>query len=84
MTSNKISLSSILSFFLNRINKNLTDIPSTSELLYSISSRHSLTRKMQINTKAIVNCDFGAAVLDSDDFIVHIYMKNNGPISTEW
>ena len=62
----------------------MSDVPLTSELRYTIGSRHSLRRKIQVKARTVFDCDFGAAPLNSENCIVHLVLKNDGAVSTEW
>ena len=68
----------------SRINKVLRDIPDASELRYTIATRHSLQHTLPAGSKTMVDCDFGAAPINSEDFMVSILIKNDGDVTTEW
>lgn len=59
-------------------------MPLTSELRYTIGSRHSLRRKIPVKSRTVIDCDFGAAPLNSESCIIHLVIKNDGAVTTEW
>ena len=61
----------------------MKEIPAATELHHDVSSRHSLHHKLPISTKTIIDCDFGAASLRVEDFIVSLMLKNDGAVSTK-
>ena len=70
--------------FYCRINESLSDVPLTSELRYTIGSRHSLRRTIPVKARTVFDCDFGAAPLNSENCVIHLVLKNDGAVSTEW
>ena len=67
-----------------RLNGYLGEEPSSSELRYAIATRHSMRHRVPVHTRAIVDFDFGAAPLDSDSSTVHLTLKNQGDVPTDW
>ncbi|KAM7444065.1 hypothetical protein ABFA07_007249 [Porites harrisoni] len=71
-------------FSLESLNECLESDPSPSELLYAAVTRHSTRRRVPVNTRAIMDFNFGAAPLDVDPCVVHLNLKNTGSVPAEW
>ncbi|XP_070569847.1 cilia- and flagella-associated protein 65-like [Ptychodera flava] len=71
-------------FSLDNLNVCLDADPSSEELMYSVITRHSTRRRPPVYTRAILDFNFGAAPVESEDCIVHLMIENTGAVSTEW
>ncbi|CAH3197012.1 unnamed protein product, partial [Porites evermanni] len=71
-------------FSLESLNECLESDPSPSELLYAAVTRHSTRRRVPVNTRAIMDFNFGAAPLGVDPCVVHLNLKNTGSVPSEW
>lgn len=71
-------------FSLDSLNECLESDPSPSELLYAAVTRHSTTRRVPVNTRAIIDFNFGAAPLGGEPCEVHLNLKNAGSVPAEW
>ncbi|KAL9957579.1 hypothetical protein ACROYT_G034498 [Oculina patagonica] len=71
-------------FSLDSLNECLESDPSPSELLYAAVTRHSTRRRVPVNTRAIMDFNFGAAPLGGDPCVVHLNLQNTGSVPSEW
>lgn len=71
-------------FSLDSLNECLESDPSPSELLYAAVTRHSTTRRVPVNTRAIMDFNFGAAPLGGEPCVVHLNLQNTGSVPAEW
>ncbi|KAJ7389222.1 hypothetical protein OS493_032690 [Desmophyllum pertusum] len=71
-------------FSLDSLNECLESDPSPSELLYAAVTRHSTRRRVPVNTRAIMDFNFGAAPLGGDPCVVHLNLQNTGSVPAEW
>ena len=70
--------------FVFSLNLALTAAPSSLELRYAITTRHSLRRKMPVLTNTVIECSFGVAPVDSQETSTKFKLKNDGLIATKW
>lgn len=78
----KVQIWNLLS--LDSLNECLEADPSPSELLYAAVTRHSTRRRVPVNTRAIMDLNFGAAPLNGDPCVVHLNLQNTGTVPAEW
>ncbi|PFX25001.1 Coiled-coil domain-containing protein 108 [Stylophora pistillata] len=78
----KVQIWDLLS--LDSLNECLEADPSPSELLYAAVTRHSTRRRVPVNTRAIMDFNFGAAPLYGDPCVVHLNIQNTGTVPAEW
>ncbi|XP_077997157.1 cilia- and flagella-associated protein 65-like [Glandiceps talaboti] len=71
-------------FSLDNLNVCLDADPSSEELMYSVITRHSTRRRPPVYTRAILDFNFGAAPVNSEECVVHLMIENTGAVSTEW
>lgn len=71
-------------FSLDSLNECLESDPSPSELLYAAVTRHSTRRRVPVNTRAIMDFNFGAAPLGGEPCMVHLNLQNTGTVPAEW
>ena len=70
--------------FYYRINESLNEVPLNSELRYSIGSRHSLRHTISTKARTVIDCDFGAAPLNSESCNISLVLKNDCAVTTQW
>lgn len=71
-------------FSLDSLNECLESDPSPSELFYAAVTRHSTTHRVPVNTRAIIDFNFGAAPLGGEPCELHLNLKNTGSVPAEW
>ncbi|XP_006820550.2 cilia- and flagella-associated protein 65-like [Saccoglossus kowalevskii] len=71
-------------FSLDNLNVCLDADPSAEELMYSVITRHSTRRRPPVYTRAILDFNFGAAPVHSEDCVVHLMIENMGAVPTDW
>ncbi|CAK8673924.1 unnamed protein product [Clavelina lepadiformis] len=71
-------------FSLEHLNSCLDSDPDEAELIYSVSTRHSTSRRPSVYTKSIMDFNFGAASITSEPCYVSMMVKNSGSVATEW
>ena len=54
------------------------------ELLMFVLNFHSTRRRVPVNTRAIMDFNFGAAPLGGDSCVVHLNLQNTGSVPAEW
>ncbi|XP_033103427.1 cilia- and flagella-associated protein 65-like [Anneissia japonica] len=78
----KARLWSLLS--LDNLNVCLDSDPSAEELMYSRITRHSTRRKIPVQTRSILDFNFGAAPLGAEPCLIHLMIENTGTVPTDW
>lgn len=59
--------------------------PNPDELLYSIATRQELNRRAaNLNKRPIIEMNFNAAPLNSDDTEIVLFVENTGLVANEW
>uniref|UniRef100_H2Y6N0 Abnormal spindle-like microcephaly-associated protein ASH domain-containing protein n=1 Tax=Ciona savignyi TaxID=51511 RepID=H2Y6N0_CIOSA len=71
-------------FNLEQFNSCLDSDPQPAELMYSVNTRHSTSRRPSVYTKSILGFNFGAASVDSEPCHVSLMVNNTGSVNTEW
>ncbi|EDV21132.1 uncharacterized protein TRIADDRAFT_60400 [Trichoplax adhaerens] len=71
-------------FNLDSFNMTMSSDPSPAETMYSVVTRHSTRRRPPINTKAVLDFNFGSAPVDSPPGTAYLMLKNTGPVPTDW
>ena len=54
------------------------------EVLIFVFNFHSTRRRVPVNTRAIMDFNFGAAPLGDDSCVVHLNLQNTGSVPAEW
>ena len=54
------------------------------EFLIFVFNVHSTRRRVPVNTRAIMDFNFGAAPLGGDLCVVHLNLQNTGSVPAEW
>lgn len=59
--------------------------PNPDELIYSIATRQEVNRRIvnQVN-RPLIEMNFNAAPLGSDETQVVLFFENNGYVTTDW
>ncbi|PIK59519.1 putative coiled-coil domain-containing protein [Apostichopus japonicus] len=55
-----------------------------SELNYVTPTRHSTTRKVATNTRAVMDYNFSSAPVGSEPCMIHLMLENKGTVATDW
>ena len=59
--------------------------PNPEELIYSIATRQEANRRSaNQNAKQLIELNFNAAPLNSDDTQVVLFVENSGLVATDW